>query len=121
MAELLPEHLRDQAAELEKGTDTMDVWFDSGSSWAGVAQQREGLRYPADLYLEGSDQHRCAPRSVRMCAHLAAAPLCKEHGSSIPYKARRRFGGKHLIPCIEVWCVQLRRGACAGAGSRARC
>ena len=36
----------------------MDVWFDSGSSWAAVADQRDELRYPADLYLEGSDQHR---------------------------------------------------------------
>jgi isoleucyl-tRNA synthetase len=41
-----------------KGTDTMDVWFDSGSSWAAVLKQREALRYPADMYLEGSDQHR---------------------------------------------------------------
>lgn len=36
----------------------MDVWFDSGSSWAAVTKQRSGLKYPADLYLEGSDQHR---------------------------------------------------------------
>lgn len=36
----------------------MDVWFDSGSSWAGVASEREELAYPADMYLEGSDQHR---------------------------------------------------------------
>jgi isoleucyl-tRNA synthetase len=36
----------------------MDVWFDSGSSWAAVASQRDDLSYPADLYLEGSDQHR---------------------------------------------------------------
>lgn len=36
----------------------MDVWFDSGSSWAGVLQGTPGLTYPADLYLEGSDQHR---------------------------------------------------------------
>ena len=36
----------------------MDVWFDSGSSWAGVLSTQEGMRYPADLYLEGSDQHR---------------------------------------------------------------
>ena len=40
----------------------MDVWFDSGTSWAGVAQARStdtgGLRYPCDVYLEGSDQHR---------------------------------------------------------------
>lgn len=31
----------------------MDVWFDSGSSWAGVAKARKELAYPADLYLEG--------------------------------------------------------------------
>ncbi len=41
-----------------KGTDTMDVWFDSGSSSAAVLKQRPELRYPADMYLEGSDQHR---------------------------------------------------------------
>ncbi|KAL2938458.1 Isoleucine--tRNA ligase chloroplastic/mitochondrial [Bienertia sinuspersici] len=56
--ELLPESYRDKASEYEKGTDTMDVWFDSGSSWAAVLQKREGLDIPADLYLEGSDQHR---------------------------------------------------------------
>ena len=36
----------------------MDVWFDSGSSWNGVLNTREDLGYPADLYLEGSDQYR---------------------------------------------------------------
>ena len=56
--ELLPAAYADQAGQWRKGTDTMDVWFDSGSSWAAVAQQREQLSYPADLYLEGSDQHR---------------------------------------------------------------
>ncbi|MEB3326774.1 MAG: isoleucine--tRNA ligase [Synechococcus sp.] len=56
-AGLLPAEFAAEAAQWRKGTDTMDVWFDSGSSWAGVLQQR-GLGYPADLYLEGSDQHR---------------------------------------------------------------
>jgi isoleucyl-tRNA synthetase len=56
-AGLLPEPWAAEAAHWRKGTDTMDVWFDSGSSWAGVVQER-GLNYPADLYLEGSDQHR---------------------------------------------------------------
>lgn len=42
----------------EKETDIMDVWFDSGSSWNGVMNGRENLSYPADLYLEGSDQYR---------------------------------------------------------------
>ncbi|GBF91728.1 isoleucyl-tRNA synthetase [Raphidocelis subcapitata] len=57
---LLPPSLAHLAPTLKKGEDTMDVWFDSGSSWAGVVQAGEaaGLRFPADLYLEGSDQHR---------------------------------------------------------------
>ena len=61
--DLLPPAYRDQADQWRKGTDTMDVWFDSGSSWAGVlggleAEADTSLNYPADLYLEGSDQHR---------------------------------------------------------------
>lgn len=56
--QLLPDSLKGQTMDYVKGTDTMDVWFDSGSSWAGVLQQSEGLGWPADLYLEGSDQHR---------------------------------------------------------------
>ena len=36
----------------------MDVWFDSGSTWAAVADERDYLNYPADLYLEGGDQYR---------------------------------------------------------------
>ncbi len=56
-AGLLPPAWADQADQWRKGTDTMDVWFDSGSSWAAVLEGR-GLGYPADLYLEGSDQHR---------------------------------------------------------------
>lgn len=56
--ELLPEPYRSNGRSYRKGMDTMDVWFDSGSSWAAVAEQREGLRYPVEMYLEGSDQHR---------------------------------------------------------------
>ncbi|WP_089129419.1 isoleucine--tRNA ligase [Tolypothrix sp. NIES-4075] len=56
--ELLPEQYRNNGKSYRKGTDTMDVWFDSGSSWAAVVKQRPELRYPADIYLEGSDQHR---------------------------------------------------------------
>ncbi len=41
-----------------KESDIMDVWFDSGSSHAAVLEQRPELAWPADLYLEGSDQHR---------------------------------------------------------------
>ncbi len=56
--ELLPEAYRHNGRSYRLGTDTMDVWFDSGSSWAAVARQRDNLAYPADMYLEGSDQHR---------------------------------------------------------------
>jgi len=42
----------------EKETDIFDVWFEAGSSHRSVVQEREALRFPADLYLEGSDQHR---------------------------------------------------------------
>jgi isoleucyl-tRNA synthetase len=56
--ELLPESYRHNGRTYNKGMDTMDVWFDSGSSWAAVAQQRDNLVYPVDMYLEGSDQHR---------------------------------------------------------------
>ncbi len=58
IADLLPEPYRSNGRSYRKGTDTMDVWFDSGSSWAAVAEQRPELHYPAELYLEGSDQHR---------------------------------------------------------------
>lgn len=56
--ELLPEQYHNNGRTYRKGTDTMDVWFDSGSSWAAVAKQRPELTYPVDIYLEGSDQHR---------------------------------------------------------------
>lgn len=58
--ELLPEGYTNSHSpngEFRKETDIMDVWFDSGSSWNGVLRER-GLKYPADLYLEGSDQYR---------------------------------------------------------------
>jgi len=44
--------------KFEKENDIIDVWFDSGVSHQAVLRQREELQYPADLYLEGSDQHR---------------------------------------------------------------
>ncbi len=59
--ELLPEGFKCPNCshnEFEKGSDILDVWFDSGISHRAVLKQREGLSYPADLYLEGSDQPR---------------------------------------------------------------
>jgi isoleucyl-tRNA synthetase len=46
------------AADWEKVTDIIEVWFDSGSTHAFVLEQRPELKWPASLYLEGSDQHR---------------------------------------------------------------
>ena len=59
--DLLPEgftHPGSPNGEFTKETDIMDVWFDSGSSHRGVLEQRPELSFPADLYLEGSDQYR---------------------------------------------------------------
>jgi len=50
--------LGSEANSYQKVTDTLDVWFDSGVTHASVMGARDELRYPADLYLEGSDQHR---------------------------------------------------------------
>ncbi|MFH1077171.1 MAG: isoleucine--tRNA ligase [Pseudomonadota bacterium] len=44
--------------KFEKETDILDVWFDSGVSHAAVLEKQEALNWPADLYLEGTDQHR---------------------------------------------------------------
>lgn len=56
----VPAHLKSTGKQFRKGTDTMDVWFDSGSSWTLIKEL--GLRSTeepvADVYLEGSDQHR---------------------------------------------------------------
>jgi isoleucyl-tRNA synthetase len=46
------------ASDFKKETDILDVWFDSGVSWAAVLEPDPDLALPADLYLEGSDQHR---------------------------------------------------------------
>ena len=50
--------LGEDANQYKKISDTLDVWFDSGTTHASVLKKREDLSYPADLYLEGSDQHR---------------------------------------------------------------
>jgi len=63
---MLPEFLGGDAATYKKVSDTLDVWFDSGATHYSVLRQRADLQHlpeqhaahPADLYLEGSDQHR---------------------------------------------------------------
>ncbi len=63
----------------EKETDIMDVWFDSGSSHEAVCKVRPELAWPADMYLEGSDQHRGWFQSS-----LLTSVACNGHA---PYKA----------------------------------
>lgn len=67
--ELLPEgytNVKSPNGEFTKETDIMDVWFDSGSSHTGVLKER-GMNYPADMYLEGSDQYRGWFNSSLIC------------------------------------------------------
>ena len=69
--ELLPENTTCPecgADEFEKETDILDVWFDSGVSYAAVMERRPYLDSPADLYLEGSDQHRGWFHSSLLCS-----------------------------------------------------
>lgn len=82
VAELIPEGLtcpKCGSTHFRKETDIMDVWFDSGSSHRGVIGLREELQYPADLYLEGSDQHRGWFNSS-LCTAIAT-------NGTAPYKA----------------------------------
>jgi len=54
--------------EFEKEKDILDVWFDSGVSFAAVLEKNRELRFPADIYLEGSDQHRGWFHSSLLCS-----------------------------------------------------
>ncbi len=86
--DLAPETLLGaDAADYEKVTDTLDVWFDSGVTHAAVLQQRPELRSPADLYLEGSDQHRGWFQSslLSSVAMQGRAPYkaCLTHGFTV--------------------------------------
>ncbi len=68
--ELLPKGYTNPASpngEFKKETDIMDVWFDSGSSWNGTLIERK-MPYPADIYLEGSDQYRGWFNSSLICS-----------------------------------------------------
>ncbi len=75
-----------KAEELEKITDVLDVWFDSGSTWFAVLKSRnyDAGEFPADLYLEGTDQHRGWFQS----SMLVSAAIEKK----APYKALLTHG-----------------------------
>ena len=73
------DYLAEEADDYRMVSDTLDVWFDSGVTHFSVVDQRDQLRYPADLYLEGSDQHRGWFQSS-----IKTAAAIKD---SAPYKA----------------------------------
>ena len=77
----------------DKLPDTLDVWFDSGSTHFAVLKQREELKWPADLYLEGSDQHRGWFQSSMLtaCATGGRAPYNQllTHGFVVDGKGQK--------------------------------
>ncbi len=79
--------LGDDADDYEKVPDTLDVWFDSGVTHAAVLQRRTGLQFPADLYLEGSDQHRGWFQSALLSSvaiqDQAPYKACLTHGFTV--------------------------------------
>jgi len=81
------------ADHYQKVTDTLDVWFDSGVTHHAVLEQRENLRYPADLYLEGSDQHRgWFQSSLKTAMAMNGTPPYKTvltHGFTVDAQGRK--------------------------------
>jgi isoleucyl-tRNA synthetase len=105
--ELLPEGFRCErcaATEFRKETDILDVWFDSGVSHAAVLERRAELRAPADLYLEGSDQHRgwFHTSLLTSVATRGGAPYeaCLTHGFILDGEGRKmsKSGGNAIAP-----------------------
>ncbi|MDO9105626.1 MAG: isoleucine--tRNA ligase [Methylovulum sp.] len=92
-----------EAGDYDKITDTLDVWFDSGVTHAAVLERREGLHFPADLYLEGSDQHRgwfqsSLLTSVAMNA-IAPYKAVLTHGFTVDAKGEKMSKSKgNVIP-----------------------
>src|SRR5690606_26687760 len=87
------ELLGDDTAYYDKVTDTLDVWFDSGDTHFSVLQQREYLAYPADLYLEGSDQHRgwfqSSLKTALAINHSAPYKQVLTHGFTVDAEGRK--------------------------------
>ena len=93
--ELLPENTTCPACggdSFERETDILDVWFDSGVSYAAVMENRPYLDSPADLYLEGSDQHRGWFHSSLLCSvgtrHQAPYKSVLTHGFVVDGKGK---------------------------------
>ncbi|WP_353662206.1 isoleucine--tRNA ligase [Hydrogenimonas sp. SS33] len=86
--------------ELEKVMDILDVWFDSGSTWYAVLKSRnyDAGRFPADLYLEGSDQHRGWFQSSLLLSsaieHRAPYEAILTHGFTVDEKGEKMSKSK---------------------------
>jgi isoleucyl-tRNA synthetase len=109
------------ATEFTKETDILDVWFDSGSSSIAVLENRENLRWPADVYIEGGDQFRGWFNSslmVGLAVHDRApydAVLCHGWTLDAQGKAMHKSLGNAVSPdevipklgaeVLRLWCV----------------
>ena len=100
IAELLYPGCVYKADELEKVTDILDVWFDSGSTWNAVLKSRnyDAGEYPADIYLEGSDQHRGWFQSSLFLSaavqHKAPYKTVLTHGFTVDAKGEKMSKSK---------------------------
>jgi isoleucyl-tRNA synthetase len=87
------ELLGDDADHYVKSTDTLDVWLDSGLSHECVVRARPELQFPADLYLEGSDQHRgwfqSSLLSSMAVSGVAPYKACMTHGFTVDEKGKK--------------------------------
>ncbi len=90
------------STKLRKEMDIIDVWFESGSSQAAVLGREPGLPWPADLYLEGGDQHRGWFHSSLLCAVATkgAAPYREVRYCRMDARSRR------AAPCTSRWATQ---------------
>ena len=95
ISELLPQDSGYKSENLEKVMDILDVWFDSGSTWKAVLQSGayDAGKFPADMYLEGSDQHRGWFQSSLLlsCAINECAPYKSilTHGFTVDEKGQK--------------------------------
>ena len=100
ISELLPKNSKYKADELEKVYDILDVWFDSGSTWNAVLKSGnyDAGGFKADMYLEGSDQHRGWFQSSLLlsCAINECAPFKSvlTHGFTVDGKGEKMSKSK---------------------------
>lgn len=111
ITELLPASWAHKAKDLEKGKHILDVWFDSGSTWSAVLKtgknsgKYDGGDYPADVYLEGSDQHRGWFQSSLLlsCILNGKAPFKSivTHGFTVDEKGEKMSKSKGNVISLD--------------------